>query len=77
MEGVRKPANNSPKQGTISKYTGMNPVTKYIIQELNMVGKKVIGIAAVGEKVFMGLTYYFNEGVRSKNKEWIERLKFY
>jgi hypothetical protein len=29
-----------------------------------MVGKKVIGIAAVGEKVFMGLTYYFNECVR-------------
>ena len=35
-----------------------------------MVGKKVIGIAAVGEKVFFNLSYYFNEGVRSGDEKW-------
>jgi hypothetical protein len=39
-----------------------------------MVGKKVIGIAAVGEKVFFNLSYYYNEGVRSGNDRWINNL---
>ena len=41
-----------------------------------MVGKKVIGIAAVAEKVFFNLSYYYNEGVRSGNEDWIRNMQF-
>lgn len=54
----------------------MNPLTKYNMQVQNMVGKKVIGIAAVGEKVFFNLSYYFNEGVRSGDEKWQNNMQF-
>lgn len=58
------------------KLTGMNPATKAIMQTQNMVGKEVIGIAAVGEKVFMGLSYYFNEKIRQYGVD-LKLLQFY
>lgn len=54
----------------------LNPMSKFIMQEQNMVGKNVIGIAAVAEKVFFNLSYYWNEGIRSGNQNWIDNLKF-
>ncbi len=51
----------------------MNPMTKYVMQVQNMIGKDVIGISAVGEKVFFTLTYYWNEQLRRGD---IENLKF-
>lgn len=54
----------------------INPLSKFIMQEQNMVGKDVIGIAAVAEKVFFNLSYYWNEGIRSNNLKWLENLKF-
>ena len=56
--------------------TSMNPITRAIMQYQNMDGKEVIGIAAVGERVFMGLTYYFNEGLQHGDKLWQTYMKF-
>jgi hypothetical protein len=41
-----------------------------------MAGKTVIGIAAVGEKVFFNLTHYYNEGIRSKDEKYLRNLQF-
>jgi hypothetical protein len=53
----------------------MNPATKFIMLKQNMEGKDVIGISAVGEKIFMGLSYYFNEALtdleNSENYQFI------
>jgi hypothetical protein len=35
-----------------------------------MDGKNVISISAIGEKIFMGLSYYYNEGILSGDKDW-------
>lgn len=66
----------TPKSNLVSKLTGFNPATKFIMTNQNMEGKTVIGIAAVGEKVFMGLTYYMNEGIRSNDDVWQKRMMF-
>lgn len=58
------------------EYTLGNPYVKYNMQYQNMTGKDVIGIAAVGEKVFFALSYYYNEAARSGNREWQENAFF-
>lgn len=74
---LREQANNSSSKGQLMyKLTGMNPATKFILQKQNMDGKDVIGISAVGEKIFMGLSYYWNEGIRSKDLSYRRRMKF-
>ena len=74
MRDLQSLAENSEKGVLIASMSLMNPLTKYLMQVQNMVGKKVIGIAAVGEKVFFNLSYYYNEGVRSGNDRWINNL---
>lgn len=76
MEDLRDLADNSEKGALVANMSLMNPLTKFMMQVQNMVGKKVIGIAAVGEKVFFNLSYYYNEGVRSGDKKWIQNLQF-
>lgn len=58
------------------EYTLGNPFVKWNMQYQNMTGKDVIGIAAVGEKVFFALSYYYNEAARSGNMEWQENAYF-
>lgn len=41
-----------------------------------MVGKGVIGITAVGEKVFFNVSHYWNEGIRNGDERWIKNLQF-
>lgn len=65
MKELQDIAATSPKGNMVASLTGMNPVTKYIMQCQNMIGKDVISIAAVGEKIFMGLSFYFNELTRN------------
>ena len=65
MKELHDIAATSPKGNMVTSLTGMNPVTKYIMQCQNMIGKDVISIAAVGEKIFMGLSFYFNELTRN------------
>lgn len=77
MDKLRKQANTSSSKGQLMyKLTGLNPATKFIMQKQNMDGKDVIGISAVGEKIFMGLSYYWNEGIRNKDQKWHRRMKF-
>ena len=55
----------------------LNPLMKYIMQSQNMVGKKVIGIMAVGEKVNYNLDFYMNEKLRSKDIKFLDFSKAY
>lgn len=76
MEGIRKASNNSPKGELAGNMTLMNPLTKYLMQVSNMVGKGVIGITAVGEKVFFNNSFYWNEGLRSSIYNWHRNMQF-
>ena len=76
MSDLQDLAADSPKGTMTASMSLINPLTKYIMQVQNMVGKKVIGIAAVAEKVFFNLSYYYNEGVRSGNEDWIRNMQF-
>lgn len=77
MDDLQSYAENSPKGNLVSELTSMNPITKMIMQNQNMAGKTVIGIAAVGEKVYMSLTYYHNEGLLSHNSTYQRRMQFW
>ena len=68
MEDTQKAARKAPKGELVLGLTGMNPITKFIMQKQNMDGKTGISVCAVGEKIFMGLTYYYNEGLRHADK---------
>jgi hypothetical protein len=50
-----------------------NPLTKYIMQFQNLVGKNVISIAANGEKVWFNGYYYWIKLLKEKKGE---KLKF-
>lgn len=76
MEGIRKASNSSPKGELAGNMTLMNPLTKYLMQVSNMVGKGVIGITAVGEKVFFNNSFYWNEGLRSTDYKWHRNMQF-
>lgn len=76
MGDLQELAAESEKGALVASMSLMNPLTKYLMQVQNMVGKKVIGIAAVGEKVFFNLSYYFNEGIRSNDDRWIRNMQF-
>ena len=54
----------------------LNPLTKYVMQYQNLVGKNVISIAANGEKVWFSAYYYWHKVLESGNEEDINRLKF-
>jgi len=54
-----------------------NPAAINVMQVQNMDGKDVIGIAAVGEKIFFASSFYFNEGVRSGSKDWADNMFFF
>lgn len=77
MGDLRNGADSSKKGAKSNRMTLMNPLTKFIMQESNMVGKGVIGIAAVGEKVFFNVSHYWNEGIRSGDPEYIANLQFH
>lgn len=76
MKTVRDSSKQSPKGNKSDRMTLLNPLTKFLMQEQNMVGKGVIGITAVGEKVFFNLSHYWNEGIKRKDERWIKNLQF-
>lgn len=76
MDDLSDASNQSEKGTLVASMSLMNPLTKYLMQTQNMTGKDVIGITAVGEKVFFNLSYYYNEGLRSNDPKWIERMQF-
>lgn len=64
MRDFRKAADNSPKGKRTKKLNMLNPLTKYIMQRQNLVGKDVIGIAANGEKDWFNITYQYHKILR-------------
>lgn len=76
MDDVKKGSELSPKGQRSKRMTLMNPLTKFIMQDQNLTGKATVGVYANGEKLFYNLTYYWNEGIRSRDPEWIRNLNF-
>lgn len=73
MDDLQELSAHSPKGQAVAQMSMYNPTTKYLMQIQNMTGKNVIGISAVGQKVFFNLQYYFNEAVASKS---LDRLRY-
>ena len=71
MDAMQKGAEKETKVMSL-----MNPLTKFSMQIENMTGKDCIGISAVGEKAYFGLSYYWNEGIRSNDPNWQRELRF-
>lgn len=76
MDIMRKAAHNSPKGNQAATLNMLNPMTKYIMQYQNLVGKNVISVAANGEKVWFNTFYYWTKVLKSGNQEAINKLKF-
>lgn len=69
MKDLQKEADKSPKGAKTKQLNMMNPLTKYVMQNQNLVGKNVIGIAANGEKDWFNLTYYYHNILRNGNQK--------
>ena len=74
LEMMHEAADKSPKGNQAATLNMLNPLTKYIMQYQNLVGKNVISIAANGEKVWFNMFYYWNKVLKSGQN--IDRLKF-
>lgn len=69
MRDAQEEASKSPKGARTKQLNMMNPLTKYVMQNQNLVGKNVIGIAANGEKDWFNLTYYYHNILRNGNQK--------
>ena len=76
MGDPQRAAKESASGQEANKITMTSPSSKWVMQMQNMDGKQVIGIAAVGEKVFFANCYYFNEGVRNGDQDWLDNMFF-
>ena len=76
MDILKRAAEKSPKGKSTSKLNMFNPLTKYVMQYQNLVGKNVISIAANAEKVWFNAFYHWNHILKYGTKEDIQRLKF-
>ena len=61
MDILQKAAKESPKGEQAATLNMLNPLTKYVMQYQNIVGKNVIGVAANGEKVWFNAYYYWTK----------------
>ena len=61
MKTLQNAAKDSPKGGQAATLNMLNPLTKYVMQYQNLVGKNVISIAANGEKVWFNAYYYWSK----------------
>lgn len=76
MAALQRAAANSPKGNQAGSLNMLNPLTKYIMQYQNLVGKNVISVAANGEKVWFNAFYYWTKILKSGDIDAINRLKF-
>lgn len=76
MDLMRRAADKSPKGEQASKLNMLNPLTKYIMQYQNLVGKDVIGITANGEKFWFNLYYYWTHVLNTGTPEDLRYLQF-
>jgi hypothetical protein len=63
MEDLQELAKQSSLGNKEKLMTSDNPMTKFVMQVQNMVGRDVIGISAVGLKVFFATTAFLNERI--------------
>jgi hypothetical protein len=68
--------NHSSKGDTSKQMTLLNPAVIYEMQYENMTGKKVIGIAATGEKASFMWHYWLNDIIRTNPEEYQKYGKF-
>jgi hypothetical protein len=61
MKTLQDAAKDSPKGEQAARLNMLNPLTKYVMQYQNIVGKNVISIAANGEKVWFNAYYYWTK----------------
>lgn len=73
---MREAANNSPKGEQAAYLNMLNPLTKYIMQYQNLVGKGVIGITANGEKFWFNTYYYWTQALKNGSEEDLRYLQF-
>ena len=73
MDAPQEAAKTSEAGKEARTLTADNPTTNSIMQFQNMSGREVIGIAAVGEKVFFALSNYFNEKTLDTDNLFFDR----
>ena len=73
MNILQRAAENSPKGEQAATLNMLNPLTKYVMQYQNIVGKNVIGVAANGEKIWFNAYYYWTKLLKEGK---YEKLKF-
>ena len=76
MDDPQAAAKNSELGKEADKLTATSPSSKWIMTVQNMSGRQVIGITAVGEKIFFAASYYFNECVNSNDSGWFNKAFF-
>lgn len=72
MNILKKAAANSPKGEQAATLNMLNPLTKYIMQYQNIVGKNVISIAANGEKVWFNAYYYWTKLLKEGRPKYLQ-----
>ena len=84
MDAPQEAASKSVEGERVKRLTNFCPTTKYSMFVANMCGKDDIGISAVGQKVFLACTQYFNNELKRIidtrgiiTKEDIERSPIY
>ena len=77
MTSLRKASETSPIGSQTSQMVLYNPYTKYMLQVQALVGKDVIGIAAVGAKTFYNLSFYYNEKYKDPNNRNLDFVEEY
>lgn len=68
MSDIQDAAEDTPKAHTASELSVLNPAMLAVMQNQNMVGKNVVGIAANGQKANLIWNYYMNDVVRKTDE---------
>ena len=76
MDDIRDSSNKSEKGNAVKYMSLYNPATKWLMQQQNMTGKDVIGITAVGEKVYFNSLFHWNEILQNGDPDKIKNLRF-
>ena len=72
MKTLQDAAKTTPKNAQTENLNMLNPMTKYIMQYQNLVGKNVISIAANGEKIWFNAYYYWTKCLKENNTPYLQ-----
>lgn len=72
MDILKDSAKRSPKGEQAATLNMLNPLTKYVMQYQNIVGKNVISIAANGEKVWFNAYYYWTKLLKEGRPKYLQ-----